>query len=464
MVFFCWPRRIRSLIYASHAERDSHKCTLAFSRVKRPSCFGEIHEPLRSLKNGNMQEKIFHHTFDNGLTVVAQPMPWLESAAFSIATPAGFRYDPSDKLGLANLACEMVQRGSGDLSSREWVEALDMLGVDYSSSVSLYNTHFGGAMQAAQLHDALAIYADVLRRPALPESQLEDGRQVCFQEIAALEDDLAQRAMLQLRKNIYGDIDGRYSEGSMESVAGLTMQDVQTFFKAYYRPNGMIIACAGKIDFDSLRDHVEKLFGDWQPNEISPAENVVATSRYQHIEHESEQTHIALAYPGFTYSDPEFYLNRGAVGVLSGGMSSRLFTEVREKRGLCYSVFASCHTLLDKASVICYSGTSSDRAQETLDVIVEQLQLMADGIHEDELRRLKVQIRSGMIMQQESCRARARSIASDWSHLGRVRLLDEINDAINSLTVDSINEFLKDQPPADFNVVTLGPSPLKFEG
>ena len=464
MVFFCWPRRIRSLIYASHAERDSHKCTLAFSRVKRPSCFGEIHEPLRSLKNGNMQEKIFHHTFDNGLTVVAQPMPWLESAAFSIATPAGFRYDPSDKLGLANLACEMVQRGSGDLSSREWVEALDMLGVDYSSSVSLYNTHFGGAMQAAQLHDALAIYADVLRRPALPESQLEDGRQVCFQEIAALEDDLAQRAMLQLRKNIYGDIDGRYSEGSMESVAGLTMQDVQTFFKAYYRPNGMIIACAGKIDFNSLRDHVEKLFGDWQPNEISPAENVVATSRYQHIEHESEQTHIALAYPGFTYSDPEFYLNRGAVGVLSGGMSSRLFTEVREKRGLCYSVFASCHTLLDKASVICYSGTSSDRAQETLDVIVEQLQLMADGIHEDELRRLKVQIRSGMIMQQESCRARARSIASDWSHLGRVRLLDEINDAINSLTVDSINEFLKDQPPADFNVVTLGPSPLKFEG
>ena len=147
-----------------------------------------------------MQEKIFHHTFDNGLTVLAQPMPWLESAAFSIATPAGFRYDPSDKLGLANLCCEMVQRGSGDLSSREWVEALDMLGVDYSSSVSLYNTNFGGAMQASQLRDALAIYADVLRRPTLPESQFEDGRQVCFQEIASLEDDLAQRSILQLRQ------------------------------------------------------------------------------------------------------------------------------------------------------------------------------------------------------------------------------------------------------------------------
>jgi len=206
-----------------------------------------------------MQEKIFHHTFDNGLTVVAQPMPWLESAAFSIATPAGFRYDPADKLGLANLVCEMVQRGSGNLSSREWVEALDMLGVDYSSSVSLYNTNFGGAMQAAQLHDALTIFADVLRNPTLPESQIEDGRQVCFQEIAALEDDLAQRSILQLRQNIYGSVDGRYSEGSMESVASLTLSDVQEFFKAHYRPSGMIIACAGKIDFEALRDHIGNL-------------------------------------------------------------------------------------------------------------------------------------------------------------------------------------------------------------
>ena len=298
----------------------------------------------------------------------------------------------------------------------------------------------------------------------MPESQFEDGRQVCFQELAALEDDLAQRAILQLRQNIYGSVDGRYSEGSMESVASLTLDDVQQFFKAHYRPNGMIIACAGKIDFESLRDHIGNLFADWQPNEASLGDNVVASTGYQHIDHQSEQTHIALAYPGFTYSSPEFYLNRGAVGVLSGGMSSRLFTEVREKRGLCYTVFASCHTLKDKASVICYSGTSSDRAQETLDVIVEQLQLMSKGIKEDELRRLKVQIRSGMVMQQESCRSRAGSIARDWSHLGRVRLLDEINDAINSLTVESINEFLCQQPPANFKVVTLGPSPLKFEG
>lgn len=410
-----------------------------------------------------MQEKIFHHTFANGLTVVGQPMPWLESAAFSIAVPAGFRYDPADKQGLSNLVCEMVQRGSGNRNSREWVEALDMLGADYSSSVSLYNTNFSGAMQAAQLHDALTIYADVLRRPTLPESQLEDGRMVCFQEVASLDDDLAQRAMLQLRQNFYGDVDGRYAEGTMESVAALTLDDVCSFFESHYRPNGMIIACAGNIDFDSLLKHVESLFADWEPREVAAVENRVESVPYQHINHDSEQTHIALAYPGVNYSDSKYYLNRGSVGVLSGGMSSRLFTEVREKRGLCYTVFASCHTLLDRAAVICYSGTSSDRAQQTLDVIVEQLQELASGIRDDELRRLKVQIRSGMVMQQESCRSRAGSIAGDWFHLGRVRLLDEVNDAINHLTVDSINEFLREQPPANFQVVTLGPKPLQFE-
>ena len=148
-----------------------------------------------------MEEQIFHHTYANGLTLVAQPMPWLESAAFSIAVPAGHRYDPDGKLGLANFVCEMVQRGCGDYNSREYIEALEFLGVDYSSSASLYNTNYSGAMQAAQLHEAISVFADVLRRPTFPEDQLEDGRMVCFQEIAALGDDLAQRALQRLREN-----------------------------------------------------------------------------------------------------------------------------------------------------------------------------------------------------------------------------------------------------------------------
>jgi predicted Zn-dependent peptidase len=409
-----------------------------------------------------MQEQIFNHTFSNGLTLVAQPMPWLESAAFSISVPAGCRFDPAEKIGTANFACEMVQRGCGPFSSREFIEALESLGVDYNSSASLYNTNFGGAMQAAQLHEALAIYADVLRRPRFTEDQLEDGRLVCYQEIAALGDDLAQRALQQLRTVFYGATDGRNCEGTMESVASITLDDIKQFHETHYRPNGLIIACAGKLDWETLKSHVGQLFDDWKSKPIPDLESEPATHGVHHIEHESEQTHIAVAFPGVAYSHDDYYLNRGAIGVLSGGMSSRLFTEVREKRGLCYSVFASCNTLLDRGAVLCYAGTTNERAQETLDVMVEELKKLAGGIHEDELRRLKVQIRSGMVMQQESCRGRAGSIAGDWFHLGRVRTLDEITEIINGLTVESINEYLAANPPGNFDVVTLGPQPLEF--
>ena len=248
----------------------------------------------------------------------------------------------------------------------------------------------------------------------------------------------------------------------MESVTSITLDEIKQFHKSLYRPNGLILACAGKLEWESLKSQVGKLFDDWEPKPDPTVDVEPAVHGVQHISHESEQTHIAIAYPGVAYAHDDYYLNRGAVGVLSGGMSSRLFTEVREKRGLCYTVFASCNTLLDRGTVLCYSGTTNERAQETLDVIIEELKKLADGILEDELRRLKVQIRSGMVMQQESSRSRAGSIAGDWMHLGRVRTLDEVKEKINGLTVESINEYLAANPPSDFDIVTLGPQPLEF--
>ncbi len=410
-----------------------------------------------------LEQQVLHDTFSNGLTLVAQPMPWLESAAFSIAVPAGFRYDPADKIGLANFVCEMVQRGCGELDSRRFVEALDLLGVDYSSSAGVYNTNFGGAMQADQLLDAISIFADVVRRPRLPADQLDDGRLVCFQEIKSLEDDLSQQTLMAIRHRFYGDPDGRHCEGTMESVAAIEQADIESFFEQVYRPNGLIIACAGKLDWDSLRDHVEELFGDWQPKPDPVIKVHPPQHGMHHIPYESEQTHIAIAYPGIPYSHDDYFLQRGAIGVLSGGMSSRLFAEVREKRGLCYTVFASSSSLKDRGAILCYSGTSSDRAQQTLDVLIEQLLELANGIRDDELQRLKIQIRSGLVMAQESCRARASSIAGDWFHLGRVRTLDEINETVNGLSVDSINKYLSENPPANFDVVTLGSQPLEMK-
>ena len=317
-------------------------------------------------------------------------------------------------------------------------------------------------MCADKLLPGLKIYSDVLMRPHFPDDQLEDGRMVCLQEVSAMEDDLPQKVMIELRRRYYGQPDGRNCHGTIESNQKITMDDLKAFHAANFRPNGTIISVAGNIDWERLKDDLGEMFSQWQEKPAPAITQSDPEPGVHHLSFDSQQTQIAIAYDSLPYSHPDYFQARGAVGVLSDGMSSRLFHEVREKRGLCYSVFASCHSLKERACVICYSGTTADRAQETLDVLIEQLTNLKSGIHDDELRRLKVQIRSGLVMQQESCRARASAQAGDWLHLDRLRSMDEINQQINGLTVESINKYLAENPPANFSLVTLGPEPLSL--
>ena len=317
-------------------------------------------------------------------------------------------------------------------------------------------------MCAEKLLPGLKIYADVLMRPHFPDDQLEDGRLVCLQEVSAMEDDLPQKTMIELRGRYYGQPDGRNCHGTIASNQSITMDDLKSFHAQHFRPNGTIVSVAGNVDWEQLKDQVGELFDSWESKPEPVVQHTQPQNGVHHLQFDSQQTQIAIAYDSVPYSHPDYFQARGSVGVLSDGMSSRLFHEVREKRGLCYSVYASCHSLKDRACVICYSGTTSDRAQETLDVLIDQLTQLSQGIQEDELRRLKVQIRSGLVMQQESCRARASAQAGDWLHLGRLRTLDELNQQINELTVESINEYLAKHPPSNFRLVTLGPDPLNL--
>jgi predicted Zn-dependent peptidase len=157
----------------------------------------------------------------------------------------------------------------------------------------------------------------------------------------------------------------------------------------------------------------------------------------------------------------DYYAAMGAVNVLSGGMSSRLFTHVREERGLCYSVWATYQTFKDRASVIAYAGTTAERAQETLDVTLRELKRLREGVEEDELDRVRAGLKSSLIMAEESTSSRAGSLASDWYYLGRVRSTEEIQKAIDGLTPKAILDHVERHPAKDFCIVTLGPQPLK---
>ena len=161
------------------------------------------------------------------------------------------------------------------------------------------------------------------------------------------------------------------------------------------------------------------------------------------------------------YRHADYFRAWGAVGALGGGMSSRLFTEVRERRGLCYSVSAGYHTLRDRAAVFCYAGSSAQRAQETLDVTLGELRRLAQGIDAAELRRLKARIKTELIMQQESSFARSSSIAREWYHIGRARTLEELEQIVDGLTCEDINDYLAQNPPREFTIVTVGPDELQ---
>ncbi|MDP7268739.1 MAG: pitrilysin family protein [Pirellulales bacterium] len=399
---------------------------------------------------------IYQHIYENGFTLVAEPMQSLESVAFAFLVPLGSAYDSASRAGLANVVCEMTLRGCGERDSRQFVMDLEGLGVESGESVSVSHTCFRGAMLSTHLADVLPIYRDVLLHARFPEDELEAGRQVAVQELRAVDDDLSQKVMMELRRGHYPEPWGQSHQGDIDGLMGITMEDVCSQYAGGYRPNGTILGVAGQFDWDQLKDLVGELFGEWQMSSWEEPAAGMLKVHHAHLACESNQTHIAVAYPSAPYSHEDYFQAWGSVGVLSGGSSSRLFMEVREKRGLCYSVAATSRSLKHCGSVFCHAGTRADRAQETLDVMLAEIVRLAAGIEADELDRLKARMKSSLIMAQESSMARAAAIAKDWYYLNRVRTLEEIGQLVDALTPESINAYLKKCPPKQFSVVTLG--------
>jgi predicted Zn-dependent peptidase len=407
-----------------------------------------------------VKEKIYSHQYSNGLVLLAEPMPGLQSAAFAFLVPSGSVFDPPDRSGLGGFTCEMALRGAGKRDSRQFIIDLDNLGVERSESVTSAHTSYNGATLAENLPATLAIYADVLQNAHLPGDQMEASRLGMMQELQAVEDEPAQKVMLELRRRHYPLPWGRPSQGERQSLESIALPEIQAHYRRRYRPEGTILGVAGRIEWESLKDLVGKLLGDWTSGEDGAIFEQNVAVPYEHLPYESNQTQIGIAYPSVPYNHPDYFQAWGAVGVLSGGMSARLFTEVRERRGLCYSVYASYHSLKHRGGVFCYAGTGADRAQETLDVTLAELIRLKTGIEEHELDRLKARIKSALVMQQESSTGRSSSLAFDWYHLGRSRSLGVVEQLIDGLTSETINDYLAKSAPRDFTIVTLGPKAL----
>ena len=409
-----------------------------------------------------MAQSVFQHQFANGLVLLGEPMPWLESVAFTLLTPVGTAHEPSDREGLAGMTLEMMQRGAGDFDSRAIVEELDFLGVERSSGVTTFHTTISMAAMASVLEPTLRIAVSMMRDPHFPDEELEEARQSSLLELAALDDDPAQKCFKELKKVRFGDIYGRSSLGTESGLTATTMEDCKAFWKDRFTSDGSILSVAGNFEWDKLVKFVESLLASWPKAGTVPKPNVKTLPAVSHLMHDSQQTHIALAYDSVPYQHPEYYQGRGLVGILSDGMSSRLFSEVREKRGLVYAVSASAHSLDDCGSVLCYAGTTAPRAKETLEVTLETIQSIGKGIEIDELSRLKSRVRTSLVMEQESSSSRSSQMAYDWVYLGRVPPRQEVLQKVEQLTCESLLEHFRKHPPRNWTMVTIGPEPLEF--
>lgn len=415
----------------------------------------------RGAKGAALADRYFQHAFPNGLVLLAEQMPAVQSAAMTLLVPAGTSNDPDSAGGASNVLSDLVLRGAGKLDSRALTDHLDRLGLQRSNSTGIYHSRFGCAALSARVMEGLPTYADIVRRPHLPEAGFEAARDLSLQAIAGIDDEPRQKLLIKLREQHFPWPFGRSSLGDEAQLQALTLADAQADHKARYHARGAILSVAGNVDFERLKEEVGRHFGDWNGADVAPPARRPAPGGTVHEDQQSEQTHIGLAYPSVLETDENYYVVRLATEVLSGGMSGRLFTEIREKRGLVYNVWAGYSSLKEVGCIMGYAGTSNDRAQATLDTFVAELHRLTDGVTEAELQRAKTGLKAATVMQGESSGARAGAIAHDYFIRGRIRTLEEIKAGIDGVTVDRVNAYLKANPPGPFTVVTVGPKALR---
>jgi predicted Zn-dependent peptidase len=404
-----------------------------------------------------MAERVDKRILNNGMVLLGEPMEAVESVAFDFMLPAGSAWMPPGCCGAANIIEDWIFRGAGPWDSRRLGDAMDGLGLHRATSVGSSHIYIGAALESSNLAQALALHGDVLLRPHLSDEQFEPTKQLAIEEVRSLDDEPRQKVMLELRKRFYPDPLGRSTMGELKDLEALTAAKAREIAGSSMNTSQAIFTVAGKYDFDAVCRQLEDLFGSQMGKPRDPLAVGARGPKYTHIPNEGAQVHIGLMTPAARFIDEEYYDARTAVSVLSGGMSSRLFTEVREKRGLCYAVGAKYHSLKEVAGISCYAGTTPDKAQETLDVIVSEFHRLADGISEAELERARIGLKSSLVMQSESSTSRAGAIGSDYYMLGRVRTLNEIKERIEACTVESVLTYLRNNLFEEFIVVTVGP-------
>jgi len=381
-------------------------------------------------------------TLPNGLRIVTDRIDAVDTVSLGLWVDVGTRHEPPEINGAAHFLEHMAFKGTERRSASDIAEEIEAVGGELNAATSLETTAYFARTLKADIGIALDILADILQIPRYAEDELEREREVILQEIAATRDSPDEIAYELLQDAAFPDqAIGRPILGTTKSVKSFGAGDLRTFLKSNYGAKRMVLSAAGNVSHADLVRHAEAQFGGLNGGvggRFEPARYVGGTRTSAKP---FEQSHLVMAFTGPSYRGQEFYVAQVFSGLFGGGMSSRLFQEVRERRGLCYAIYSSCWALADTGLFGIHAATGPEVMEKLIDVVGEQLlRAAAEKPAEAELARSKAQIKAGLLMGLESSSARAEQMARQLLLFDRLVEPPELIERIDGVTAEGVRE------------------------
>jgi predicted Zn-dependent peptidase len=374
----------------------------------------------------------------SGLSVVTDRMPHLESASLGVWVGAGSRDEKADEHGISHLLEHMAFKGTKKRTARQIAETIEAVGGDLNAATSVESTGYFARVLKADVNLALDVLADILSEPTFDPEELRREQNVITQEIGATEDAPDDLVFDRLQETAFPDQPiGRSILGTPDTVRSFSAKSLRTYLGRNYRAPNMLVAAAGAVDHAQIVAEAEKRFSSFVGPESPKPEPAKFGGGTRVETRDLEQVHIALALQGVPVRDPSLYSLQVFTSVLGGGMSSRLFQEVREIRGLCYTIQAFHMPYSDTGMFGLYAGTDESDAPELMRVVIDQIESATETLNEAEIARAKAQMKAGLLMALESSEARLGQIARQMLAFGRPIPLDEIVAKVEAVTVES---------------------------
>lgn len=399
-------------------------------------------------------------TLSNGMRVVSETMPLVKTVSVGIWVDAGARDETPEINGVAHMLEHMAFKGTERRSARAIAEEIEAVGGHLNAFTSREQTAYYARVMADDTGLALDILSDILLHSVFDAEELEREREVIIQEIGQSEDTPDDIIFDHLQEAAFpAQSLGRSILGSVERVSGMQRGDLQGFLDRFYHGPSLVLVAAGAMDHDRLMVEAEALFAGFGRT----ARPKQQTARYggggeRRAVRDLEQAHVAVALPGFAFDDPDYYAMKVYATVLGGGMSSRLFQEVREKRGLAYSVYAYPSSYRDGGLMTIYAGTGGEKLPELMPVLADELGKLCGRVDDDEMQRARAQLKVGLVMSLESSGARIEQLGSQMLLFGRPLDIDEVLASVDRVDAAAVRRVAERvMRSAKPTVAALGP-------